>query len=797
MIQFFNSGNVIGRQIGVLMANEANLKSSTGDSIALKSVHMEGRLEGLLLSLKLKQKYRNDSGKNLETVYTFPLAWGATLLGITVEIEGKRLQGNVFEKVEANNKFEKAIEDGDMPVMVEKSAKGLYTANLGNLKKNQEVTIEIEYAQLLRFEQNQLRLCIPTVIAPRYGDSHKSGGLAIHENAAVDPLAEYPLTLKIDILGTIAKAKLSCPSHRISTTPINDGVSVLLDRGGVLDRDFILNLDGIVGQSFAVTGTDGEDKTVLASFCPQLPLRNSAPLMLKILIDCSGSMAGDSIEAAKAGIHKVLQELNTDDRISYSRFGSKVVHDLDILQECNPSTIHFVSSALSSTEADMGGTELNEALTSTFKDIQTIEDLLIQPSVLLITDGEVWDVEAIVTAGLKHSQRIFAIGVGSSPAESLLRELAEKTGGACELVSPNEDIEAAIIRMFRRMRGSQVAQLTVDWGHAPIWQSSLPTQIYDGETVHVYASFSNSLSRVPKLSWEIEGHIFESQPESTTEAKEQSLVRLGGAKRIDSANSAEEKLALALKYQLVSNQTTLFLVHIRDTESKTKSLPSLQQINQMQAAGSGGFGSVRTTAFRRLPRSANVPFMSHRISAELSAPALWRSNKQNSATSPTAASLQMDHYDIPDFLIRKTSPGQTMPSPLDLLNCMNASAVTMTSYEEVLDVLIKLVQRTDIEKFMAEIQGDSLRNEQFWAVFLNWLATKFSGDFVLERHAQRMLKAQLALLDSVQIETSSRIIDVLLPSVGLNDWGQINGWTPLSRLKAKTKKLFKPELKTM
>lgn len=302
---------------------------------------------------------------------------------------------------------------------------------------------------------------------------------------------------------------------------------------------------------------------------------------------------------------------------------------------------------------------------------------------------------------------------------------------------------------------------------------------------------------MPRLSWEIEGHIFESQPESITEAKEHSLVRLGGAKRIDSANSAEEKLALALKYQLVSNQTTLFLVHIRDTESKAKGLPSLQQINQMQAAGSGGFGSVKSTLHHRLSRSTNVPFVSLHINAELSSPALWRIKKNSVSTPKTVASLQMDHYDIPDFLVRKTSPGQTMPTPLDLLNCMNASAVTMTSYREVLDVLMELVQSTDIEKFVAVIQKDSLSNEQVWAVLLNWLATKFTGNFVFERHAQRMLKAQLALLDSNQIDTSSKIIDVLLPSVDLNDWGQINGGTLLSRFKAKTKKLFKPEPKTM
>lgn len=37
--------------------------------------------------------------------------------------------------------------------MVEHSARGLYSANLGNLKPGESAVIEIEYAQLLRFEQ--------------------------------------------------------------------------------------------------------------------------------------------------------------------------------------------------------------------------------------------------------------------------------------------------------------------------------------------------------------------------------------------------------------------------------------------------------------------------------------------------------------------------------------------------------------------------------------------------------------------------------------------------------------------
>ena len=53
--------------------------------------------------------------------------------------------------------------------------------------------------------------------------------------------------------------------------------------------------------------------------------------------------------------------------------------------------------------------------------------------VLLITDGEIWQADEMVAAARTSGHRVFAIGVGSAPAEGVLRSLAEATGGACEV----------------------------------------------------------------------------------------------------------------------------------------------------------------------------------------------------------------------------------------------------------------------------------------------------------------------------------------------------------------------------
>lgn len=155
--------------------------------------------------------------------------------------------------------------------MVERSDSGLYTANLGNLQVGESAVIEIQYAQLLRFEQGQVRLTVPTTVAPRYGDAHQTGGMAAHESVDANLLVEYPLTLRITLSGQMAQATIQSPSHPVTLAADGDVLVVRLDEGAFLDRDFVLLLSSLQNQSFVTVAPDGDQFAVLASFCPDLP----------------------------------------------------------------------------------------------------------------------------------------------------------------------------------------------------------------------------------------------------------------------------------------------------------------------------------------------------------------------------------------------------------------------------------------------------------------------------------------------------------------------------------------------
>ncbi|MDH4382026.1 MAG: VIT and VWA domain-containing protein [Gammaproteobacteria bacterium] len=731
----------------------AGLVDDEGNQVALKGVHVEGHLEGLMLVMKLRQQYRNDTERNLETVYTFPLAFGATLLGLNVEIGGRRLHGAVIGAPEARERYEAALEDGDTPVMVEKASEGLFTANLGNLMPGESVVIELEYAQLLRFEQGRIRLTVPTVIAQRYGDPQAKGRLKPHETAAVDPLADYAFSLRLRLLGAIARARVSCPSHRISTALTNDGVDVLLERGGLLDRDFILNLENLWGFSCASRAADGPQTAVLASFCPDLGPQTPQPVALKVLVDCSGSMAGDSIESAKRALHDILQQLSKDDYFAYSRFGSTLVHHHKTLIAGAPANLPGLAQLVARTDANLGGTEMEAAVRGVLNDIKIpAAAARLQPAVLLITDGEIWAVEEMIRLAQHTSQRLFVIGVGAAPGETVLQRLAEHTGGAYEGVSPNEDMAGAIVRMFHRLRGAQAAQVSVDWGATPVWQSPAPRAVYAGETLHLFALFNRPPAVSPRLRWLADGARQECVSSSfSAGAQADALVRLCGARQLALCEDAAAARALALKHQLVSEHTNLFLVYERAAGEKAVSEAKLQQIGQMQAAGQAGMGSLLCAS---MERPADFDMARMLPDAEVQG--------MQMGPEPRFMRIVEESRAAPDFsrppdAYACYSVSEAMPPPAGirhLFERFNQCAPGARHFADAQRLLSTQPPPDEIAQALHALLAAGFDTVTAWALLLQWLADQYSGSLTLERHARRLLKSALSNVPDARREAA-------------------------------------------
>lgn len=582
------------------------LSSTNGQVIPLVGMDIEAKIEGLMTSVNLEQRYTNSEKINIEAVYTFPLPIDAVLTSLVVKIDQRILRASILEKKTAEARYEEAITDGNTVVMLEKLASGLYTMNVGNLMAGETIAIQMQYAFTQRWQGNQLRLFIPTTLAPRYGNDP----FAAHQMPENDFLVEHACSFKVQIIGALTKAKIASPSHRISVQNDKDCTWInLQDKSTLMDKDFILNIESELDHNHGLFSRDREGFCALASFHPAFATKYSAqPKNFKILVDCSGSMGGQSIEQARNALATIVQSFGTGDFFNIVLFGSD--HQA-MFEKMMPATEKNIATALeqiTSIDANLGGTEIGHALAATY---QLRSEVKQDCDILLITDGEVWDVDNIIAQAKKSAHRIFTVGVGNAVSENFVRNLAEKTGGAAELVSPNENMADRIVRHFKRMRAPSATKVEMQWSHKPSRQLDI-NAVYDGDTVNVWAWFDKQPDEKATLVLHMpDGSQLKQELilQRTSDNPDESLTlvsRLAAAARIHLSENKDEIVKLACDYQLMSQHTNYLLVDVR--EQKAEDLPELRKVPHMLPEGWGGMAAASAAPLAAAPmRSRGAP----------------------------------------------------------------------------------------------------------------------------------------------------------------------------------------------
>jgi hypothetical protein len=292
-------------------------------------------------------------------------------------------------------------------------------------------------------------------------------------------------------------------------------------------------------------------------------------------------MSGPGIDSAVRALGFVADNLLPEDYVSLSLFGNSVKHLTRQPFEATAEKIGELMEYFGKIEANMGGTELASALKSTLTELKVPKSAPNNRALLLITDCQVAGLGALEEIVSAAGVRFFSLGVGLSPVDSYLRVLADKTGGSVEFATPGEEVGRPINRLFQHIRTGALSKVMVDWGGKASWESETPKSIFSGGSLNLFAFMEKGPKRPPTLSYDIDGQSFRLKAGTMEKTSEPSLARLAGAARVALAASlGEETLRLALKYQLVTDQTNLVLVHER-IKDKAEGIPFLQAIPQM------------------------------------------------------------------------------------------------------------------------------------------------------------------------------------------------------------------------
>jgi hypothetical protein len=375
--------------------------------------------------------------------------------------------------------------------------------------------------------------------------------------------------------------------------------------------------------------------------------------------------------------------------------------------------------------------------------------------VLLVTDGEIWQAQEMIAAARASGHRVFAIGVGSSPAEGVLRSLAEATGGACEFATPGEALEAAAGRMLVRIRQQPWRDARIDWGCEPVWQTTLPTSVFGGDTVIALAGMSASAAAPTVRLLAVGAQRAETEVargEADAPCPGDTLPRIAAARRIGTADEGEA-LELAVAYQLMSKHTNCILVHQRAEADKATEEAELRQVSSMLAAGWGATSTVM--------ESASISY------SAMSTPTVWRS-----ARAPVDMDIQFSLASADDSEMSACLHEQVIDEKPASLKEIALSVVDHLAHGGQIRGLAAhcqaLALHPDVRMVLDQVVALGISDGQAFLLLAHW--TNVRTDGLASSFITAAMQPHVDRLDGSLIEQCIKLFDRLLGGYAIDGW---------------------------
>ncbi len=644
--------------------------------IPLEHVAVTGRIVGASAEVTLTQRFRNIEARPIEAVYVFPLPSDAAVTGFTATIGDRIVEGRVEERERAFELYDDAMAEGHGAYLLDSERPNIFTVSVGNLPPGQTVGITLRWALRLEREGEAIRFQLPTTVSPRYVPaSTPKNQIGEPDGERVNPVraAEVPYGLELLLrLEGGRPRRVASPTHPIDLTWLADGAEVRLARElTALDRDLVLLIEPEApSRPEAIVACDATgQRFVQVEFVPSAPKVDSGHEVI-FVVDCSGSMQGDSIAQARRALELCIRTLGERDTFDIVNFGSTHQALFGRAEGFTSATLERAVRHLAATDANMGGTEILPALASV---TGRPTDALRPRQILILTDGQVSNEAETIAHASTHAERarIFSFGIGAGVSEHLVRELARVTRGQVEMIVPGERIEPKVLRQFGRLRTPTLAGVTIDWGGLVVTQSpAVVPPIFEGDPLCVWARVESGAAqrvvlRGGGLAWEVPidlerarpaHHPLAGSPATGSEADpcrafasglgpipamwarsrirelENEPERAGSAQaRATQRTSPRERqlVELGKRYGLLSSVTSYVAVELRAADARTREAAELRKVPIALTAGWGGTAAgsgiptgVPTTTQAGIARggSVNMMFGTRKTMAGVAAP---------------------------------------------------------------------------------------------------------------------------------------------------------------------------------
>ncbi len=404
----------------------------------------------------LTQTFVNTCGRQIEASLCFPLPYDGAIDKMTFLVDGKELTANLMDANKAREIYQGYVLKYQDPALLEWVGVGMFKTSVFPIPAGQSRTVTIKYTQLLKKDQRVTDYFFPL-------------STARFTSKPIDDIS-----LRIAIQSKQKLKNIYSPTHKLDVQRDDDYNAVvrLEKKDSVPNNDFRLFYDvdkNSVGASLLSYWPDDADEgffVMLAS--PEIKKQESEAVRKTVLfvVDSSGSMAGKKIEQAREAAKFVINNLNENDLFNIINYNNGVTSMSPELQrfteDARRDAIGFVNSIYSG-----GGTNIDGALSAAMGMLQDDET---PKYIVFLTDGKptVGETNEVkisknCTDQNKGRARVISFGVGHDVNSRLLDRLTRNNRGQCEYVTPDEDIETSVSRLFRKISDLILADVFVQY----------------------------------------------------------------------------------------------------------------------------------------------------------------------------------------------------------------------------------------------------------------------------------------------------------------------------------------------
>ena len=474
--------------------------------LPLKALDVDARIVGTFAHTKLTQTFTNTAGVPVEATYIFPLPDRAAVVRFTMEVAGRRVEGDLQERGQARQTYDRAIQAGKRASIAEEERPGTFSLRVGNLLAGESATIILEMTGPLPVVDGEVTYRFPLVVAPRYipgkalagdqvGDGTATDTDAVPDASRISPpvlLRGYPNPVRLGIRVAIDGAGLPLSMvrsalHAAWADEAEGLLQVKIGQGERLDRDFILRFrlgDTAMRTSARATKVSSGDDAFLLTVLPAMVGGSSRARDVVFVVDRSGSMSGWKMVAARRSVARMVDTLRGTDRFCVLAFDDLIdtAPSLGAKLVVASDRHRFQAVEWLATVSDRGGTEMAQPL-SMAADLLSSSGLERDRVLVFVTDGQVGnEAQLLKLLGSRlNGTRVFALGIDQAVNAGFLNRLAALGGqGEAELVESEDRVDEVLTRCHRRIDTPALRdlQITIEDGDL-VGDSIAPSRLPD------------------------------------------------------------------------------------------------------------------------------------------------------------------------------------------------------------------------------------------------------------------------------------------------------------------------------